>query len=91
MHASEPPFAGVNGLATGDDPYWAALPESLKSEIMDSRTNLRSKSSHDQPCIWLDLTMQRCRHYEHRPSHCREFELGGESCLGFRQSHGFSA
>jgi len=87
MHAHEPPFAGVNGVPAGDDLNWDALPESLRSEIVDFRMNIRPQSSHDQPCIWLNLATKRCRHYEYRPSLCRTFELGGEDCLGFRMLH----
>lgn len=87
MHAHEPPFAGVNGVAAGDDPCWDALPESLKSEIVEFRINVRPKSSHDQPCIWLDPVTRLCRHYEYRPRLCRDFELGGKDCLGFRNLH----
>ena len=87
MHAVEPPFAGVNGVAPGNDPYWDVLPESLKSEIADFRKIVRPNSSHDQPCIWLDSTTKRCRHYEYRPRLCRNFKLGGADCLGFRKLH----
>ena len=87
MHALEPPFAGVNGVAAGNDPCWDAVPESLKMEIVDFRINLRPKSPHDQPCIWLDLTTKRCRHYEYRPKLCRDFEFGGADCLEFRERH----
>jgi Fe-S-cluster containining protein len=87
MYALEPPFAGVNGVAPGHDIYWDALPESLKLEIVDFRTNIRPNTPGDQPCIWLDLATKRCRHYDYRPRLCRDFELGGEDCLGFRAVH----
>jgi Fe-S-cluster containining protein len=87
MHASEPPFAGVNGVAVGSDPYWDALPDLLKSEIAEFRMQARPNSPHERPCIWLDLATKRCRHYEHRPKLCRDFELGGEECVGFRRLH----
>jgi Fe-S-cluster containining protein len=87
MHALEPPFAGVNGVAPGVDSYWDALPQSLKSEIEDFRIKVRPNSPHEQPCLWLDLATKRCRHYEHRPKLCRDFALGGEECLGFRRLH----
>ncbi len=84
MHAQEPPFAGVNGVAAGPDPYWDNLPEFLKLEIESLRSEVQSNSRRCEPCLWLDLATKRCRHYEHRPKLCRDFELGGEECLGFR-------
>ena len=38
----------------------------------------------DVPCFWLDLVSMRCRHYEHRPLVCREFDVGSEGCLAWR-------
>lgn len=38
------------------------------------------------PCIWLDTLDRHCMHYEHRPSDCRNFELGGQACLEARAS-----
>src|SRR5207249_4421263 len=38
-------------------------------------------------CSWLDLSNQRCRHYEFRPDICRTFEVGGKWCSQFRQLH----
>lgn len=87
MHAFEPPFAGVNGVAAGPDPYWENLPEILKSEIETFRNTVRPRSQGDAPCLWLDLATKRCRHYEHRPNLCRDFELGGAQCLGFIDLH----
>jgi Fe-S-cluster containining protein len=36
------------------------------------------------PCVWYDAATRRCRHYEHRPQICRDFEVGGEGCLRWR-------
>lgn len=33
-----------------------------------------------RPCIWLDLETRRCRHYEHRPQVCRDFQRGSDAC-----------
>lgn len=36
----------------------------------------------NSPCCWLDLETRECKHYEHRPELCKNFELGGRDCLG---------
>jgi Fe-S-cluster containining protein len=41
------------------------------------------------PCIWLENG--RCKHYDHRPAVCREFEVGGIHCLVWRERHGMEA
>jgi Fe-S-cluster containining protein len=44
-----------------------------------------SESGEDRPCYWFDLETRRCKHYEHRPEICREFEVGGEDCENHRE------
>lgn len=86
LHVGHPPFLR---FARGDraDPYWAALPPELQREVSDHIDNLQD---HDmgQPCIWLDLQTRRCRHYEHRPQQCRDFEVGNYHCLRLRATIG---
>ena len=42
-------------------------------------------------CVWLDRATGRCRHYEHRPSVCREgMQPGDENCLLLREAAGLS-
>lgn len=36
------------------------------------------------PCLWYDAETRQCKHYEHRPEVCREFEMGGDDCLEMR-------
>lgn len=38
----------------------------------------------EAPCVWLDEG-GRCRFYAHRPTVCRDFELGSEDCLRVRR------
>ena len=38
----------------------------------------------EMPCIWFDLQTRQCRHYEHRPRICRDFERGTPECHGWR-------
>ena len=35
-------------------------------------------------CTWLDRETKRCKHYEHRPMICENFEVGGLLCLEWR-------
>ena len=75
--------------ATGDkaDPHWAAMPQSLRDEVNQYVDGLDDVDI-GQPCIWLDLETKKCRHYEHRPQMCRDFEIGNEHCLRMRVSQG---
>jgi Fe-S-cluster containining protein len=33
-------------------------------------------------CLWFDRAKKACLHYDERPEVCRQFELGGEECVG---------
>lgn len=46
---------------------------------------------HDSPCSWFDPVTRRCRWYEFRPLICREFVVGGASCLRHRRRAGLEA
>lgn len=60
----------------------AALPAQLRHQLIDHLAGEFSAST--EPCIWFDVETKLCRHHEHRPSICREFELGSTACLGWR-------
>lgn len=62
------------------------LPAFLNLPLM--RLLKRNIGGDDTPCVWLDAALARCKHYEHRPSICREFEMGGEACLRIRGKAG---
>lgn len=64
------------------DPYEDLLPPELKIEVDTYIMSPRYNDTH--PCIWLDGN-GRCRHYEHRPEICRDYDLGGEACLAERE------
>lgn len=38
----------------------------------------------DVPCGWFDMVTRKCRHYEHRPEVCKDYERGGWNCLSQR-------
>jgi Fe-S-cluster containining protein len=96
-HVGHPMFGPLIDEATGRqlpapllDPEFVALPRHLRRELVEYRRFLLARDIGDDfgwPCIWLkpDGT---CRHYEHRPRVCRDFELGGEACLRFRREQG---
>lgn len=75
---------------------WLRLPEHLKRELDEHldrldeeyRLGLRPRADDGgEPCIWLQAD-GTCRHYEHRPSVCREFETGGDECRAWRREMG---
>ncbi len=36
------------------------------------------------PCVWLNRATGQCKHHEFRPQICRDYEVGGFSCLRTR-------
>jgi uncharacterized protein len=44
--------------------------------------------SYGTPCLWYDAAAGGCRHYDERPSACREFALGGPDCRDARRRAG---
>lgn len=63
------------------------IPLSLMKEL-DEVSAGPCRGCDDEPCLWLDRRAGRCRHHEHRPDVCREFEIGGEACLRIRAEVG---
>ena len=41
----------------------------------------------NMPCFWLGKSLT-CRHYNHRPPGCREFNAGSEVCMEWRRTFG---
>jgi Fe-S-cluster containining protein len=39
-------------------------------------------------CCWWDEGTRGCQYYDYRPDICREFEVGGVSCFGWREEFG---
>lgn len=88
-HMGYPPFAG---MYDGGDSEWLVLREThpnLAQEALDGA--IQERGDQELPCLWLDPVTKACRNYEHRPSICREFELGSESCLDFRKLYNIGA
>ena len=79
----QPPFVFLAGF---DDE--TQVPRELMRDILHFNRYVRDSQPEDTPCIWLDLETLRCRHYEHRPLICREFEMGAPDCLETRRDAG---
>lgn len=78
QHMGYPPTSAIM-----DPEEWMALPDALRIEIHDAMHALRG--DQELPCIWLDEQTKQCKHYEYRPSICRDFPVGGESCIRMRK------
>jgi len=79
------------GEDDGDDaPRVRALPESLRAELLHYATYPWEFADGipELPCLWLDPVTRKCRHYEHRPSICRDaLERGDEGCRLWRDQY----
>ena len=66
-----------------------ALPQELQQELRDYWDLMDTGEEHprDEVCLWFDETTRKCKHYELRPSICREFPFGEEGCLGWRKKY----
>ena len=70
-----------------------AMPAEVRRELADyhaarARGEVPDRDRLEMPCLWLDPDSRRCRHYDWRPQVCRDFEVGGVWCLGFRRERG---
>ena len=66
------------------------LPEELRDEVLEKGFQTNSElvgKWEGHPCYWWDPETRGCTHYEHRPQLCRNFEVGGDSCLAFRKRY----
>lgn len=83
MHMAVPPFEREGVLA---------LPSELQREVelMDKfREHQYAAHGTDYtPCLWLDPFTRKCKHHEHRPQVCRDFEVGNVHCITLRKDVG---
>lgn len=96
---NQPCPPGFHHIHTGcTDLAWAEDVEIIAAAPAEVRESLRQwfaererlddwKVIDGQPCCWLTED-GRCRHYEHRPTLCREMEVGSEGCRVSREMHG---
>jgi Fe-S-cluster containining protein len=65
------------------------LPKDLRDQLAEGLAEERAagatRNQRGLPCTWFDTATHRCRHYELRPDVCREAEVGGPSCLFWRE------
>ena len=68
---------------------WNQLPASLRAELQAHIREYRAPKPGqlDLACIWLDPTTRVCKHHEHRPQICRDFEIGSAPCLEWRRAY----
>jgi Fe-S-cluster containining protein len=77
------------GEETADFERFHAMPASLADELREQfAAGKEGFFRGDRPCVWLDLETRRCKHYEHRPDICRNFDLGCPACRRHRDRHG---
>ena len=73
--------------------WWHELPDELKHPLLEHmRQYVRpdyngTLESFDGPCIWLDMETRQCKHHQHRPNVCRDFETGCGECLQWRREY----
>jgi Fe-S-cluster containining protein len=94
----EPTPAAVIRRLAGDGlvERWRSVSGQAKQELADYYAALHAGRGVDRVrqelhCLWFDVPTRRCRHYEDRPPVCREFEVGGEGCLGWREEFGINS
>ena len=84
-----PRFFWTQNLGSVVDELWIKLPTSLVNEI-DRHLALHGgdeNADFGTPCIWFDPIKKNCRHHEHRPQLCRDFQVGSDACLRLRRQH----
>jgi len=62
-----------------------SLPESAMQSLREYRE--QDELPDGEVCIWFDEETRGCKHYEHRPQICREFERGCEACHEWRNQY----
>lgn len=73
--------------------WWHKLPEELKQPLLKHMQEYvkpdygDTLETLDGPCIWLDMETRKCKHHQHRPNVCRDFETGCGDCLNWRKEY----
>ena len=65
-----------------------SLPAGLRAELEAMLATFMATGfpPDGSPCVWFDAETRLCRHYEYRPSLCREaVKVGDESCHRWRR------
>ncbi len=88
MHMGYPAF--LNGSETqADEEYSTSLPIDLKTELLHFIAAYQPPpvGDLDGPCVWFDMQSRGCKHHAHRPRVCRDFAIGSQGCLDWRQAY----
>lgn len=67
------------------------LPPELAKELKDTVARFMKYGfpPDGSPCIWYDAEKKQCKHYEHRPTLCRdEVKPGDDGCRRWRRKVG---
>jgi Fe-S-cluster containining protein len=80
-----PPGTAPLGEENADFHRFHAMPSSLAEELRKQfNAGAYGFFRGDRPCVWLDLETRQCKHYEHRPDICRNFEIASPECRKWR-------
>lgn len=79
-------LAGIDWPDQDDVGRVRSMPVELRAEL---RRYMLDDCRHDRSpaCLWYDAETRRCRHYEWRPSTCREFAADSPECHGWREAY----
>jgi len=67
-----------------------SMPPEVRSEYDNYVRNLKNREPHPNKgiCIWFDEETRKCKHYDLRPSICREeVKVNDEACHRWREAY----
>ena len=78
---------GVCCSTVGSPPFIDEEVRSLPADLQNLVLNLgySSLEAIQKPCYWWDLSTKKCKHHDHRPQICKDFETGGLVCIKQRE------
>ncbi len=72
--------------AKADLERWVRMPENLRKGLLEEIRSYQPVDGELDPvCSWLDPTTRLCKHHEHRPQVCRDFDIGCQQCVAWRR------
>ena len=68
---------------------WLSMPAELKAELVAFMRDYDppADGTLDGACCWYDAENRVCRHHEHRPNVCRDFRVGSDDCVAWREHY----
>lgn len=80
---------GWGPAALADLRRWIEMPPELRQEILQRMSSYvpPTQGQLDTQCTWLDRDTRVCKHHLHRPQVCRDFEVGCQQCLDWRDHY----